>query len=260
MSDQPMQGVTTRSLDTSQDIERSGAISTRSGLARMYADQFRADRNLMRRGAVTRTPTIIPDVPAPSDDVTQEQETTSPGSFGDVIDATGGIRGGSQGANQVINPGGGGGIGYQFPGSGDDRNRNAGYDPNPGMQHIDPIDDSPLPPVEYQDRESDGGCAIIVNNTTGQVMKSPGCEPGETAMPPLPSNAVESEDGKYYYRVNTVGNIRNFQGYVRETNQPVTGASMGLNADNKRVCRSLLDCHWNNAGWFTRHFGIEFTR
>lgn len=110
MSDQSLTGVTTRSLDTSQDIKRAEAISTRSGLARLYADQFRATRSNLRRGAVVRE-TSGPAVPAASGDVTQTQDVSVPGSFQDVLDAAGDFRGDSQSANQTVNPGAGGGYG-----------------------------------------------------------------------------------------------------------------------------------------------------
>lgn len=121
MSDQSLTGVTTRSLDTSQDIKRAEAISTRSGLARLYADQFRASRSNLRRGAVVRE-TTGPAVPAASGDVTQTQDVSVPGSFQDVLDAAGDFQGDSQSANQTVNTGGGGGaaggVGGGFAGSG----------------------------------------------------------------------------------------------------------------------------------------------
>lgn len=108
MADQNLTGVTTRPLDTAVDTKRATAISRRSQLAEQYTAQFRDDRNSFRRGGVIRS-TTGPSVPAAQGDVTQTQDTSVPGSFQDVLDATSGIRGDSQSANQAINPGMNGG-------------------------------------------------------------------------------------------------------------------------------------------------------
>ena len=129
MADQNLTGVTTRELTTGQDSDRAKAIATRSRLATSYTDQFRGDRDSMRRGGVTRN-TSGPSVPEAQGDVTQDQDTAVPGSFQDAINAIGGVEGGDdQNANQIINPGpvgggsggggsGGGGSGGSGSGSG----------------------------------------------------------------------------------------------------------------------------------------------
>jgi len=119
MADQNLTGVTTRELTTGQDSARASAISKRSQLATSYTDQFRGDRNSMRRGGVTRD-TTGPSVPDAQGDVTQSQDTSVPPSFQDVI-MQGDMEGDSQNANQVINPGpdgGGSGGGGSSIGSG----------------------------------------------------------------------------------------------------------------------------------------------
>lgn len=119
MADQNLTGVTTRELTTGQDSARASAISQRSQLATSYTDQFRGDRNSMRRGGVTRD-TTGPSVPEAQGDVTQSQDTSVPPSFQDVI-MSGNMDGDSQNANQVVNPGpdgGGSGGGGSSIGSG----------------------------------------------------------------------------------------------------------------------------------------------
>ena len=108
MADQNLQGVTTRALTTEQDSERASAISRRSNLASQYTNQFRADRDSFRRGGSVDN-TSGPEVAALQADVTQEQDTSVPPSFQDVLQGGTEFDGDSQGANQVINPGMGGG-------------------------------------------------------------------------------------------------------------------------------------------------------
>jgi len=117
MADQNLTGVTTRELTTGQDSARASAISKRSQLATTYTDQFRSDRNQLRRGGVTRNATG-PSVPAAQGDVTQTQDTSVPPSFQDVIMSGDQMSGDSQNANQVINPGPGGGSSGGGGGSG----------------------------------------------------------------------------------------------------------------------------------------------
>ncbi len=118
MADQNLTGVTTRELTTGQDSARASAISERSKLATSYTDQFRGDRNSLRRGGVTRN-TTGPSVPDAQGEVTQSQDTSVPPSFEDVI-MSGNMDGDSQNANQFINPGpdGGGSGGGSSIGSG----------------------------------------------------------------------------------------------------------------------------------------------
>ena len=274
MSDQPMQGVTTRSLDTSQDIERAGAISTRSGLARMYADQFRADRNQMRRGAVTRTPTIIPDVPDPSDDVTQEQDTTVPGSFDDIIDAVDDIEGDSQGANQVINPGGsggggggggGGGSGGSDGGGSSGGQRTATDDCPSGWRDSNGCTDAPVG-VDCFTLVNDDGELVAIGDCDGsQSLPEGGGDsgaPGDT----LPEGAEGGND-RYYYTSSPYHNRfgrhvgTTYTAFDRQNNNQQL-YSIGVDHNNRRICRGLLDCHIGGGArmsWFNQQFGLGIT-
>ena len=265
MSDQQMTGVTTRSLDTSQDIARAGAISTRSGLARMYADQFRASRSTLRRGAVVRE-TTGPAVPAASGDVTQTQDVSVPGSFQDVLDAAGGFQGDRQGANQVINPGGTGGYGGGLRGGvggGSDSDRGSpGYDQNPGMQHVGPRDTSEPPPVENIDREGNG-CATVVNNETGQIMQTGNCAP---SLPELPPDA-QGGNPSYYYTSEPYTNRNGqqvgttYKAFDRQTSK--LKVSIAVDRRNRPISRGLMDCYTGGCSqytWFNQQFGLGISR
>lgn len=116
MADNNLSGVTTRDLDTTNDNARSKAIANRSNLATQYTDQFRADRNSMRRGGEIRN-TTAGAIPAASGGVTQSQDVAIPGSFEDVLIAADGTSGDQQDANQIINPGPDGGGGGSSGGS-----------------------------------------------------------------------------------------------------------------------------------------------
>jgi hypothetical protein len=266
MSDQSLTGVTTRSLDTSQDIARAGAISTRSGLARMYADQFRTSRSSLRRGAVVRE-TTGPSVPAAPGDVTQTQDVSVPGSFQDVIDAAGDFRGDSQSANQTINPGmGGGGYGrglnYGAGMSGQGDGGSPGYGPNPGMQHVGPTDTSEPPPVENINREGDG-CAVVVNNQTGAIETRGNCGPDLSNVP----NDAEgmSRDKKYFYKTSPYdGNGGKGTLYVlyRADTGERAQKSIAVTANKKVIARSYTDFYWGNGAgqwpWWNQEFNLGF--
>ena len=278
MSDQPLQGVTTRSLDTSQDIERAGAISTRSGLARAYADQFRADRNLLRRGAVTRTPTIVPDVPAPSGDVTQTQDPVDPGAFEDVAGAAGDIQGNTQPADQTINPGMGGfGRTIQGPGDGEgaDTPESSGSerkaDPQcpSGWRNYEGCTDAPVG-VDCFRLVNDDGELVAIGDCDGDTD-----DPAEQRRIDAERAAAAEENAtggneNYFYTKGTYnrslfgrGASSGIEYTAYQRNPPKRLHSIAATPDGKRICRSLMDCYTGGGArisFYNQQFGLGLRR
>lgn len=275
MSDQSLTGVTTRSLDTSQDIQRAEAISTRSGLARLYADQFRATRSNLRRGAVVRE-TSGPAVPAASGDVTQTQDVSVPGSFQDVIDAAGDFQGDSQSANQTVNPGAGGGYGRGSSvrggsGSGAQGSSSSSSgqgDPSCPSGWRDSNGNCTDPPSDVgcitlpdgrkigdcsQEAGNEGECRSVYNPETGAIEQQGDCAPAE-----LPDNAAGS-NARYYYTSAPYGDNggRTYTAFDRETGKLLH--SIAVDRNNKRICRALMDCYTgggSQVGFYNNQFGL----